>query len=594
MNADGCNMSIAPMVRGASIREMSMRRISRLAVRSILTFVIAISVLIVGAAHAQAHSSLEKTSPSSGEVLSQAPLQLVLTFDQPVRIPNGGIRMLNETGERIPVPRAELDPSRANTLTVKLSTLPAGAYVVSWRAVSEDGHPIRGAFTFRIGAGGLTGVAKLAEELLAGTTGRSDVGTAMAILRTLTFAAMLLLLGSVTFSLFVSSTPLSHEGERSVLRIITGSGFLAGVSGVLGLLLYGPYTAGVGFNSIADGTLLDDTLNDRVGRAMMFRTIAVIVLAVAMLRTRKSAALGQGAESSHDNSHPRSMVLAVAAAIVTLAMQVLCGHGFTGRWKPLAALATIVHVAAASSWIGVLVIVVTVLRQQTRGRGPDASHDPITSALINRFSKLAFLSVGALVGSGLVNSLRQVGSQEGLTSTTYGRLVLTKVGVTSLLVGLGFLSRRALQAKASIDLGRIRKRMTIESLLSIAVIVATSLVVNTAPSREVIGQPVSIKAKTDSLLLDITVDPARRGANRVHFYSLTPQGLPKKIEKIEVTAALPSAGIEPIDIDVVRAGPNHFQALRSDFPLAGTWTLQIDVDVDAFTQESTTQTVTIR
>ena len=38
-----------------------------------------------------------------------------------------------------------------NTIFVKLHTLPQGWYLVWWRVISADGHPVRGAFTFAVG-----------------------------------------------------------------------------------------------------------------------------------------------------------------------------------------------------------------------------------------------------------------------------------------------------------------------------------------------------------------------------------------------------------------------------------------------------------
>ena len=58
--------------------------------------------------------------------------------------------------------------------------------------------------------------------------------------------------------------------------------------------------------------------------------------------------------------------------------------------------------------------------------------------------------------------------------------------------------------------------------------------------------------------------------------------------------ALPSAGVEPIALKLLRAGPNHFQALGADLPVADTWRLTVQVQLDEFTEESGAGVVRIR
>ena len=42
-------------------------------------------------------------------------------------------------------------PANPNTLVVPLKKIPEGWYLVYWRVISVDGHPVRGAFTFAVG-----------------------------------------------------------------------------------------------------------------------------------------------------------------------------------------------------------------------------------------------------------------------------------------------------------------------------------------------------------------------------------------------------------------------------------------------------------
>jgi copper transport protein len=617
----------------------------------------------IWASVALAHASVVSTSPEAGATVAQAPKQVTITFDQGVSVPTGGVRILNERAERIRVqkPRVTSETSQSsrakpanqadqpNTVALTVPTLPRGAYVVSWRALSDDGHPIRGAFTFRVGSNGdQAAVAKLAQELL--TNGKTDptLSITVAVARALSFGSMLLLLGGVAFLLLVRSK--ADRNDARVTKLLTLSTVTAGVTGLFSVATFGPYVAGEGFGGLADGTLLDDTLQSAIGRSMLFRTVALVTVGVLTIRAiakpspNTSHTLQDGSTSaSHSPQRPVSLLdrlpvmpkRSETATLVGLSTGVLwlstrIGHGTTGRWSTLGAIATGLHLAAASTWIGLLVVVLVATSSRkpnsiAEGSNHSAATSPRAEAIrhsIERFSSVAFWSVAVLVATGALNAARQSGSIQGLTSTNYGRLLLVKLGIVSVLVGLGWLSRRSLaQRRAAIAqrvestqlpssepvstdpalpkrlppaLVAIRRRMLIESILASAVVGITALLVNAPPPIEVLGKPVSVTMRGSSLLLDTTISPAHSGENRIHFYALTPEGQTQAVEAMTVTASLPASDIAPIDLKVVRAGPNHFQALRADLPVKGSWRIVAEVQLDTFTAESVATTVTIR
>lgn len=90
-------------------------------------------------APAAAHTTLERSSPASGSVLTQSPAQLTLTFGEPTRLTS--VAVATASGER----RLDFAPSgSATTFTVVSPQLAAGRNEVRWRALSRDGHPVEG------------------------------------------------------------------------------------------------------------------------------------------------------------------------------------------------------------------------------------------------------------------------------------------------------------------------------------------------------------------------------------------------------------------------------------------------------------------
>jgi copper transport protein len=626
-----------------------------------------LTLVLVGntawATMASAHASVSSTSPEAGSTLPQSPTAVSITFDQGVTVPSGAVRILNQNAERIGVqkPRIGSKTGDPNTVSVAVPKLPEGAYVVSWRAVSEDGHPIRGAFTFRVGSSGdQAAVAKLARELL--TNGNTDPALSFTttIARVLSFASMMLLLGGVAYLLLFRTPSLGDNGK--VAKILTGAAIVAGLSGLWSVVFFGPFVAGESFGGLRDGTLLDDTISSSIGRSMLLRTVALVVLGFVTLRSLSSPARTAITPQGKLGVTSVDYAALLGLSIIVLGLSTTIGHGATGRWRVVGALATGLHIAAASTWIGLLVLVLAATSRaaisqaatshsatsqtatsqadtHTRGTSKpslntpppttsSANAGPRTQAVVSsieRFSTVAFWSVVALVFSGTLNGLRQIGSTQGITATTYGRLLLIKIAIVVAVLVLGGLSRRSLgQRRAAIAeransaspeptvhsggspstaltgsrlppaLVAIRKRMAVESILAIVVIVVTALLVNSPPPIEVLGKPVTVIMRGTTFLLDTTVAPAQAGTNRLHFYALTPEGQTQIVEAMTVTAALPASDIAPIDLKVVRAGPNHFQALKADLPVKGAWRFTVDVQLDTFTAESVAATVTVR
>src|SRR5699024_2795291 len=102
----------------------------------------------LSAAPAAGHATLLGTDPADGEVLTEAPDVVVLTFNESVQTQPDAVRLLDADGQPLPSEAASVDQ------TVEIAVpdeLAEGTYIVDWRVVSADGHPVAGAFTFAVG-----------------------------------------------------------------------------------------------------------------------------------------------------------------------------------------------------------------------------------------------------------------------------------------------------------------------------------------------------------------------------------------------------------------------------------------------------------
>jgi methionine-rich copper-binding protein CopC len=97
---------------------------------------------------ALAHSELSGSTPAAGARLAAAPTEFVLRFNEPVQVTS--LRLLDAAGQALPLQRAgDASPGREARAT-PATPLPAGALRLEWRAISADGHPIRGSIRFTL------------------------------------------------------------------------------------------------------------------------------------------------------------------------------------------------------------------------------------------------------------------------------------------------------------------------------------------------------------------------------------------------------------------------------------------------------------
>ena len=179
---------------------------ARRSVRAVPAAALALALLVAVAPAAAAHDQLISTDPPDGAVLDTAPASVGLTFSEDVLDISTTVVVAGPSGS-VPT-TASVD---GTTVTAALpADLPDGAYTVTWRVVSGDGHPVQGSFGFTVQAA----------DSATGNTG--DPGTT----RTASAAPP----ASATASPSASPSPATTEGTA-------GSGPLGLVAGIAGAAL---------------------------------------------------------------------------------------------------------------------------------------------------------------------------------------------------------------------------------------------------------------------------------------------------------------------------------------------------------------------
>ena len=115
-----------------------------------LLVAVAAAVATVAAPAALAHAKLVGSQPAANSVVSPAPAQVRLQFNEPLELPFSKIKLVDDKGAVVEPSKLAADPADPKALVAATPSLHAGAYRVQWTTVTRDGHKVKGEFSFQV------------------------------------------------------------------------------------------------------------------------------------------------------------------------------------------------------------------------------------------------------------------------------------------------------------------------------------------------------------------------------------------------------------------------------------------------------------
>src|SRR6188474_950480 len=115
-----------------------------------LAGIVAVAALVLPAS-AWAHAALLQTVPLASRTINTAPTEVRLRYSEPVEPRFAIVSVTDAAGRQVTDGNPSTAPGSPQTLVTPLRRVPEGWYLVFWRVISADGHPVRGAFTFAVG-----------------------------------------------------------------------------------------------------------------------------------------------------------------------------------------------------------------------------------------------------------------------------------------------------------------------------------------------------------------------------------------------------------------------------------------------------------
>jgi copper transport protein len=394
-----------------------------------------VAALAVGLAlpsAASAHAYLIKTVPAASGVLVVPPPNVQLTYDEAVEPRFAVISVTNAAGQQETTGPVRRSPANPDTVLVPLRPhLPEGWYLIYWRAISVDGHPVQGAFTYAVGPNpGPSPQFPIPRVSATATTPQ------LLITRWLMFVAVMVSIGLFMLRTLVAR-PLVRRVEGSSLHPVSVAFVITSVLGLIAIPVYLDFaTANDTLRSVFDlGALVPLFRATAFGRAVVDLELCFALFCVAAWI---SLWLDRPDREQRSIAELIAMTGALLAAAAVLIVPGAAGHAAQTSPRGLTLAFDWVHLAAGSVWLGGLVGLLILWFRAAPGR-----RVAVLSACVPRFSNVALASVLALAAAGIGETINHLPALNALWETGFGRAILVKTGLlgAAVLLAAGNLLR---------------------------------------------------------------------------------------------------------------------------------------------------------
>lgn len=438
---------------------------TRRARRVILVVLTGLTVLLWPTA-AVAHPALVETTPGAGYAVTSPPDAVSVTFNEPVTPVGDALTLRHNGGASIPL-AVQTQQGGTSLRGVPDEKLGAGSYEVSYRVVALDGDLVVGTFAFGV-------ATPVAADSSAGTFAQDDpdqVRLATALPRAVLFLGLSLALGGAVGA-FIARR---ETGEVTATRPLTRLGSLLGLAGTALLLL-----------QVASLSLA--ALPGLLQTSQPARLLAAegALFAVALLGARA----------------PWRSAVAILALTGVLLLEGIRAHPGEAIGS-FGVVLTVVHLAAAAVWLGALVHVVRLaLAWRNRSLA--------TWMVVGAYARLAVALFLVVLATGTLSALLLLPTVSDWTGTTYGQVLLLKLGLFASAVAAALTARTRHRRGVEddrhvVDLEKrtpwvLSRAARLEAALLAGLMVVTAGLTSATPPRLVAQQAVLLPAPTGAVV----------------------------------------------------------------------------------------------
>ncbi len=536
---------------------------------------------------ASAHAYLVKTVPAPSQELSASPPQIQLTYDEAVEPRFAIISVTDVDAHQETTGPVERSPANPDTLVVPLrSHLPEGWYLIYWRAISVDGHPVQGAFTYAVGANpGPAPQFRVPDISATATTPR------LLITRWLMLLSVMASIGLFTLRTLIVR-PVARRVPGVSLRGVSLALIAFSVLGLLAIPVYLDFsTANDSLRSVFDlGALVPLFGVTAFGRAILKLELCFALFCVAAW---VSLWVDRPRRERRSLAELAATLGALLAAAAVLALPGAAGHAAQTSPRGLTLGFDWLHMAAGSIWLGGLIGLLVLWRAL-----PPRARVAALSVAVPRFSAVALASVLVLAASGIGEAVDHLPALDALWRTGYGQAILVKAGLlgAALALASGNLLRsrpHLIAAAHRPDLGEPAARL-LRRLMSGEVLVVTGIVFAAAVLSSLAPPPPAFALQDSALArvgpgtvartvtragyeLKVLVSPNRAAAPDSFALRLTRGGRPVRGADVTLTFDMTTMQMPQQEYQMTEAWPGVYERSTPALVMVGDWGLTFQI-----------------
>ncbi len=444
-------------------------------------------LLLTQPSAALAHPFLRRSTPAAADTVATSPLQLRLTFSEAIELRFSRLELVGADGTPVPLALLASVPDSLGTIVATLSrTLGNGEYLVRWQVAGDDAHVVRGEYRFVVGTrarvGGEAGAGVVPPAEAAAHEGHHPAEMAgpafnasdplFVGVRWLMYLALVGIIGATVFQAAVlgrvarrwATLGMPPRAELTVLSATVGQVAALLLLVTLPIRLAAQSVAmhapGQAFRAEMVGGVIAHTLWGWSWLAQLFLGLAAVVL---FRRARAT---------------PHWMPVRIVTLLLAFT-PAFSGHAIAAeRLVPLAVLSDGLHILGAAGWLGTLAVMLIV--SITAALGPMEDHGALAAELVTAYSPVA-LACAALAGlTGVASAWIHIGHLSELWTTSYGRVLLLKLAILSLVIATGAYNWRRVLPSLGDRVGAVRvvRSASVEVLVAVLVLFVTAVLVS--------------------------------------------------------------------------------------------------------------------
>ena len=547
----------------------------------------ALSATLVLPAAACAHAYLIRTSPAASVTLNAPPTQVALTFDEAVepRFALISVTDVNAHQEATASPRRS--PANPDTLVVPIRKVAEGWYLVYWRAISVDGHPVQGAFTFAVGPNpGPPPQFQIPHISQTATT------TSLLVARWGMFLTVMAAIGLFVLRMLIAH-PLVRRVEETTLRALTIAFVALSLLGLVAIPIYLEESAAIDSlrSFYAFGALVPLWRTTAFGRAYVDMELCFALFCGA---AGIAVWLDRPERPRRSVASMLSLTGALAAAAAVLVLPGAGGHAAQTSPRGVTVMLDWLHLVSGSVWVGGLIGLLVLWRSLQKPRRVVAG----LMVCVPRFSNVAFVSVMLLLSTGVGESVVHLPVLAALWQTSYGKVILIKAGIllAAMLVASGNLLRTKPQlvaARERPDAGApaarlLRRLVGVEVVLVAGAIFAAALLSSLAPPPPAFAEEGRATAKVGpgrvaatvhqwGYTLKFLVDPNRAVAPNSFALQITRNGQPVRGASVTLQFAMLDMQMPNQEYELAETAPGIYTRKAPALVMVGHWGLSFTV-----------------